>query len=185
VEVMDAIKERRSIRQYLSDPVTDQELRAVLEAARWAPSWANTQAWEFVVVKDAPVKQALSQTLTPNNPSTDAVRTAPVVIAAVGRRDLSGFKKDGPLTKAGDWYMFDLGLAIQNLTLAAFSLGLGTVHVGAMDLGAAEKILEIPEGYSLVELIPLGRPASDSKAPPRKELSEFLHKDKFGSPWEG
>ena len=183
MQVMEAIKGRRSVRSFLSDPVTDEQLNFILEAARWAPSWANTQAREFIVVKDQATKEALSRTLSPNNPSTDAMVQAPIVIAALGRKGLAGFKKGALSTKLGDWFMFDVALALQNLTLAAHSQGLGTVHVGAMRQEEAEEILQVPEGYSLIELIPLGRPAVMPGPTPRKELSEIVHLDRYGQKW--
>ena len=93
MNVIEAIKSRRSVREYKPDPVDEEKLRAVLEAARWAPSWANTQCWEFVVVTDAETKGKLSEVLAINNPSTGAVKNAPVVIVACARLGRSGYKK--------------------------------------------------------------------------------------------
>jgi nitroreductase len=75
--------------------------------------------------------------------------------------------------------MFDLGLATQNLCLAAHSLGLATVIVGLFDHDKAKAILEMPEGYELPVLIPIGYPAQDVKPPKRKEIREFTHYDTF------
>ena len=76
--------------------------------------------------------------------------------------------------------MFDVGLAMQNLTLAAHALGLGTVHVGAFDAKKAADVLTVPEGFCVVEMTPLGYPGQEAKTPPRKELSEIAFQDKFG-----
>jgi nitroreductase len=76
--------------------------------------------------------------------------------------------------------MFDVALALQNLTLAAHSLGLGTLHVGAFDAKKAAEILEVPAGVSVIELIPLGYPMEVPKATSRKELKEFIHFEKYG-----
>jgi len=75
--------------------------------------------------------------------------------------------------------MYDLGLASQSLCLAAHSLGLGTVIVGAFDIDKAEEILGLPGEYRMVSLIPLGYPDQDPPAPKRREISEFAHVDKF------
>jgi len=69
---------------------------------------------------------------------------------------------------------------MENLALAAHSLGLGTVHVGAFDAKKAAEILGVPDGYCVVELTPLGYPDHEAKAPPRKELSEIVFYDRFG-----
>jgi len=181
LEVLEAIRTRRSVRKYAPDPVPDELLRQVLEAARWAPSWANTQCWEVVVVRDPERKKALSELLVPErNPAKNAVATAPVVLAVCGRKGVSGFYKGQPVTEKGDWLMFDVALAVQNICLAAHALGLGTVIVGALDHAKASELLGLPEDMELVVLIPLGKPAHEPKAPPRKELSEFVHLERYG-----
>ena len=63
LEVLEAIRTRRSIRKYKTDPIDDKTLETVLEAARWAPSWANTQCWRFIVVRDGDIKSRLANTL--------------------------------------------------------------------------------------------------------------------------
>ena len=75
--------------------------------------------------------------------------------------------------------MFDTALAVENMVLAAHALGLGTVIIGAFDPLKAEKVLNVPKGYRLTVLFPVGVPAQPGKAPPRKELSELVIKDKF------
>ncbi|RLI37892.1 nitroreductase, partial [Candidatus Bathyarchaeota archaeon] len=145
------------------------------------PSWANTQCWEVVVVRDPERKKALSELLVPErNPAKNAVATAPVVLAVCGRKGVSGFYKGQPVTEKGDWLMFDVALAVQNICLAAHALGLGTVIVGALDHAKASELLGLPEDMELVVLIPLGKPAHEPKAPPRKELSEFVHLERYG-----
>ena len=180
MELMEAIKARRSVRRYKSTPVKDEDLEKVLEAARWAPSWANTQCWRFIIVKDPEMKARLAETLSSGNPATSAIRDAPVVIAACAELGKAGYYKGEVTTEKGDWYIFDVALAMQNLVLAAHSLGLGTVHVGRFDHKKAAQLLGLPEGISLVELTPLGYPDEEPKAPRRKELPEFVFYEKYG-----
>lgn len=181
MELMDAIRGRRSIRQYQPDPVSDADLAYILEAARWAPSWANTQCWEFIIVRDPEIKRQLAETLPERNPARPAFSQAPVIIAACGRRGKAGFFKDTPATDKGDWLLFDLGLALQNLTLAAFAKGLGTVHVGFFDSRQAEKILGVPPEATVVELLPLGYPDGAAKETQRKAVAEFVFYDRYGT----
>ncbi|MEM4982507.1 MAG: nitroreductase family protein [Candidatus Bathyarchaeia archaeon] len=179
---MDIIRTRRSIRNFKSDPIEDEKLLTILEAARWAPSWANTQCWEFVVVKSAEVKEKLAETLTPNNPATNAVKNAPVVIVACAKLWVSGYLRGRQVTDKGDWFMFDVALALQNLVLAAWSLGLGTVYVGAFDAKKAADVLGVPSGITVVALVPLGYPFEVPREPPkRKELRDFVYIDKYGN----
>jgi nitroreductase len=186
MSVMEAIRARRSVRRFTEEPVSTEDLDKVLEAARWAPSWVNVQPWKIIIVKDAEKKAALRETLLPKNPAAKGFDQAPVLLVLVGERGKSGQYGESFATDKGDWYMFDLGITAQNIALAAHSLGLGTVHVGAMDHRKAAKILAVPEGFEVVEILPLGRPTFDPKAPPRKELKEFVTYETFdGDPWKG
>ncbi len=183
--VLEAIKTRRSIRKYKATPVDDKTIELVLDAARWAPSWANTQCWRFIVVRDSNLKAELAQALRskvsdPPNPATDAIRNAPVVIVACAELGKSGYRRGEPATDKGDWYMFDVALAMQNLVLAAHSVGLGTVHVGLFDAKHAASILNVPEGFCVVEMTPLGYPDEQPEVRPRKELSEVVSYDRYG-----
>jgi nitroreductase len=179
-DFIDIIRTRRSIRKYEDRDVPPEALNAILQAVRWAPSWANTQCWEIVVVRDRTVKEQLQATLPPKgNPATGAMVQAPVVLALCGKLKSSGFYKDQVTTKFGDWFMFDLGIACQTICLAAHALGLGTVVVGLFDHDKAGNVLKVPAGYELVAMLPLGFPAKISSAPNRREIAEFTHQNSF------
>jgi nitroreductase len=180
MEVMKAIRDRRSIRIYNSEPVKDEVINSVLEAARWAPSWANTQCWEFIVIKKEETKHRLADTLALWNSVRQDIAQAPLIIVACARLGRSGFK-DGELsTDKGDWYMFDVALAMQNLALAAHALGLGTVHIGAFDAREVAQILKVPDGVVVVEMTPLGYPAEEGNNPYRKSLSDMVFYETYG-----
>ena len=178
-ELMDIIKGRRSIRRYQDRPVLEEDLRQILEAVQWSPSWANTQCWEIIVVKEAATKEKLKEALTPRNPASVGLTEAPVVLAFCGKLQSAGYYKGQATTKLGDWYLFDLGIATQSLCLTAHSLGLGTVIIGSLEHDKAKAILGVGEGYELVALIPVGYPAKESSAPKRREINEFVHNEKF------
>jgi len=189
MEVLEAIKTRRSIRKYKSTPVDEGTIETILEAAHWAPSWANTQCWRFVVVRDSSIKNKIADTVVavsterPNR-ATEAIRQAPLAIIACAELGKSGYSVQEPrkpVTDKGDWYMFDVALAMQNLALAAHSLGLGTVHVGAFDAKKVARILGVPEGFAVVSMTPLGYADEALEVRPRKELSELVFYDKYGS----
>jgi len=178
-DFMEIVQGRRGIRRYQDREIPKEDLTAILEAIKWSPSWANTQCWEVIVVKDSAIKKKLQETLSPNNPASDAIMDAPVVIALCGKLQSAGYKKGESTTKFGDWFMFDLGIAAQSLCLTAHSLNLGTVIVGLFDHDKAKKALQVPEGFEVVSLIPVGYPAKEAKAPPRKEIDDFVHYDTF------
>ncbi|MBI4288528.1 MAG: nitroreductase family protein [Chloroflexi bacterium] len=189
-QFMDIVKGRRSVRKYKNDPISDEKLNTILEAARWAPSWANTQCWRLVLVTDQATREQLANTCHSTRPdrpnrAAQAIMTVPVCIVACAQLGRSGFKRlpDGgqaPATDKGDWYMFDLGLALENLVLTAHALGLATVHVGAFDSAKAEQIIGAPENVKVVELIPLGYPDEQPAAPIRKEYNEWVFYNRFG-----
>ena len=180
MELTEAIKGRRTIRKYKSDPVSDEVLKAVMEAVRWAPSWANTQCWEVIVVRDPKVRSDLAEALPKGNPALSSVTEAPLLLVLCGKKGISGYYKGQMATVRGDWLMFDLGLATQNLCLAAHSLGLGTVVIGLFDHKKVEAILGVPQDVEVVAMTPLGYPATGGSAPKRKETSEFVFDEKYG-----
>jgi nitroreductase len=178
-ELKQIIQERRSIRNFLDKEVPEDYLNQVLEAVRWAPSWANTQCWEVIVVENPEIKQMLQEAMSKGNPATRAIVEAPLVLALCGKLQSAGYYKGQVTTKFGDWFMFDLGLATQSLCLAAHDLGMGTVITGLFDHAKTMEILKVPEGFELVTLIPMGFPAKGTSAPKRREISEFTHYDQF------
>ncbi len=185
METRDCLKSRRSIRRFTDQTVTDEMLLELLEAVRWAPSWANTQCWELIIVREPASKQKLADLLEENNPAFKGVLEAPVVFVICARRGLAGFKKGETTTNKGDWFMFDTGIAAQNLCLTAWDMGLGTVHVGNYDHARVDEFLGLPAGVESVEIIPAGFPAKEGKAPPRKLLDEFVFNERYGQKLNG
>jgi len=179
MNLLETIKGRRSIRRYQSKEIPEDVLQKILEAVQWSPSWANTQCWELVLVKDPAIKESLQGIMAKGNPAKKSIVEAPVVIAMCAKLKSSGYYKGEVVTKFGDWFMYDIGLATQNLCLMAYDLGLGTVIAGLFDHDKAAKILQLPDGYEVVTLIPVGYAAADSKAPKRREISEFTHDNAF------
>jgi nitroreductase len=185
MEITEAIVNRRSIRTMKSDPIDDETLRKVLEAARWAPSWKNTQCWRFIVIRDNNIKSAVAGCMisgkSGENPSTNAIKQAPVLIVACAELGKSGLNAGDFATDKGDWYMYDVALAMQNLTLEAYSLGLGTVHLGLFNAQKVAKILAVPDGFCVVAMTPLGYPDESPRTVARKNLSEIVFYEKFRS----
>lgn len=180
MDVFEAMQGRRSVRRYTDQPVDDATLERVLEAARQAPSWANTQCWRFVVVRDPATKQRIAEATPEGNPARKALLRAPVLICACAQTGISGFFKGQASTALGDWFLFDLGLAVSQLTLAAHALGLGTVHVGLIDVQRVGELLGLPADVRFVEVLPLGYPEQPSKPTPRKPLAELVRQEKWG-----
>jgi len=179
MEILELIMGRRSIRRFEPRDVPEEVLEQVLRGVQWAPSWANTQCWEIIAVRTPSMKESLQGTLAKGNPASKAMVEAPVVLVICGKLQSSGYYKGQVTTKFGDWFMFDLGLATQNLCLMAHCLGLGTVIVGLFDHDKVKSLLGVPDGYEVVAMVPLGYPSAPSSAPKRREIAEFLHRERF------
>lgn len=193
MELFEAIKTRRSVRHFTADPVDDSNIEAILEAGRWAPSWANTQCWRFIVVRNPVIRARVAGHLKKteikgelvDNPLIKVFNIVPVLIVICAEEGKSG-KKPGTgggdfFTDKGDWFMFDTGIAAQNMALASHALGLGTVITGTFDARAVEKTLGVPEGYRVVVILPVGVPAPrEAKVPTRKEMKDIVSREGWG-----
>ena len=113
------------------------------------------------------------------NPSVKAIREAPVVIVACAELGKAGYLGGKLSSDKGDWYMFDVALAMQNLVLAANSLGLGTVYIGWFDAEKAADVLEVPAGSCVVTMTPLGYPDQKPSPTLRKELPQIMSYEKY------
>jgi nitroreductase len=182
MDAMECLLKRRSVRKFTADPIAESDLEKMLEAVRFAPSWANTQCVKLVLVEDDAIQNALQQTVPAGNPAHAAIGEAPLVVALCAQTQLAGVYKGQFVTPFGDWMMFDAGLAAQNLALAAHALGYATVNVGLMDQKKAGEILGLPEDVELLELLPVGRPQSLPAAPARKGIAELFFKNTYGEP---
>jgi nitroreductase len=186
------IRGRRSVRRFRDQEVPEELLKQVFEAVRWSPSGGNIQPWEIIVIKDRETKNKLRETMGTSNPASRSVAEAPVLIVLCARLGIPDTYRGHVKTKFGDWwFMFHLGVAAQNLCLAAHGLNLGTVMTGFFDHDRAREILGVPEGYEVVLMIPLGYPARIPPAPPRRPAEDFVHPERFHrdpqkpDPWVG
>ena len=169
MNVMDAIKTRKSVRAYLDRPVEEDKLNAILEAARLAPSASNRQEWRFVIVREAETRKKLAQIAGKQK----FVGEAPVIIVACA-------ETDGHVMKCGQpCYPIDVAIALDHMTLAAVELGLGTCWIGNFSEREVKELLGIPEPIRVVELMPLGYPADPSaiekKRQPLDQIVKFEH----------
>ena len=163
MDVMEAILKRRSIRDYVDKPVEQKKLDRVLEAGRQAPSASNQQPWRVVVVTEAETRRKLARAAKDQK----FVAEAPVVLVGCA------VKTDKVMSCGQRSYPIDLAICMATMSLAAVGEGLGTCWVGAFDEAAVKKVLDIPDEVRVVELMPMGYPASQPDARPRKPMEEF------------
>ena len=169
MQIHEAIKNRRSVRAYKPDPIPEQSLRKVLEAARLAPSAHNDQDWKFIIIKDIKKRKQLAQAAQ----SQSFIAEAPVVIAAVALNPERVMNCEVPA------YAINLAIAVDHMTLQACEQGLGTCWIGAFSQEEVKKVLKIPDKYKVVALLPLGFPADSPRPKTRKSLEEIICYENF------
>ncbi len=158
------IQKRYSVRAYKPDPVEEEKLQQVLEAARLAPTAVNRQPFRLLVIRTAKHKEDLKQIY-----SREWFTDAPVVIA------ICTVESEGWARRDGKTYVdVDATIALDHLILAATELGLGTCWIGAFDPEAARKVLALPEGVEPLLFTPLGYPADEPRIKKRKDLSDLV-----------
>lgn len=173
MDVLDAVRGRRSVRAFKSQVVPAEVVEKLIEAARWAPSAGNIQPWEFIVVRKPEIRRRLSEAAL----NQAFVKKAPVVIVVCAdeMRSSAGYGIRGKTL----YCIQDTAAAIQNIHLAAYSLGLGTCWVGAFREEKATEALKIPLGIRPVAIIPVGYPAEFPPPRRRRPLSHLVHYETF------
>jgi len=174
LDVFKAIKNRRSIRAFTDEPVTDEEIKKLIDAARWAPSAGNIQPWDFIIVRDSKVKQGLCEAAL----NQKFIEEAPVVIVvcASPMQSAQGYGSRG----INLYCLQDTAAATQNILLAAHAMGLSTCWVGAFSEEEAKRVLGVPDGVRPIAIVPVGHAAERPRIRPRKQLTEIMHHETFG-----
>ena len=171
MEFIDVIKKRRSIRKYKSDPVQDEDIEYVLNAARLAPSAHNYQCWKYVVVKD---KKTIKKIASARPKSKEWISQAPVIIVACANPGESSHRE------GKDIYLVDIGISFEHLILAAKDLGLGTCWIAGFDEKTVKDAIGVPENIRVVAFTPLGYPAEEkSEVTDRKPIEETIFYEKY------
>jgi nitroreductase len=163
-EVLNTIRNRRTIRRFKSDPIDEEKILMILEAGRWAPSFSNLQPWTFIVVKDPDLKDALDSA-SKESILHWGIKEAPVVILVCVDEQIDPFH---PI-EAG-------AVATQNMALATHSLGLGASWIGVWGSEAEvtiQKLLGCPKTRRIVSILPIGKP-HESPEGSRKTLQELI-----------
>ncbi|MBI2848343.1 MAG: nitroreductase family protein [Chloroflexi bacterium] len=166
---LDLARKRYSVRAYKPDPVEDEKLQQVMEAARLAPTAANRQPFQFIVVRTKGREADLGRIY-----SAPWFVQAPLVICAVGLPGQCWVRRDGRA-----YLDIDVGIAMDHLVMAATDLGLGTCWIGLLNRDATREILGIPPDAEPIAFTPLGYPADQPKEKKRKPLSELVRYERW------
>lgn len=177
MDIFEAIFQRRSIRRFIEKPVEEEKIARILDAARWAPSVGNLQEWQFIVVRNPGKKLQLSEACMGQYWIAQA--SAIIVVLTKNDKVVRTYGKKGEET----YVKHDSGAAIQNMLLAAHSLGLGACWVGSFEESAVERILKIPTEIDVHAIIPIGYPSEKPKVPQRFGLEYFTFFEDYGNRW--
>ncbi|MGZ4155410.1 MAG: nitroreductase family protein [Actinomycetota bacterium] len=168
MDVAEAVRTVLAVRKYQDRPLPDDVLRRIVEAGRLTASASNRQPWHFVVVTDREKLDAIADA----SRSGPYIRQAPVAIAVA-------------IERASTFGVSDASRAIQSMVLVAWEAGVGSNWVGFGRMTAVQTLLEIPEEYDVLAVVPFGYPAEERRAgvKNRKPLSEIASLNRFGQPF--
>ncbi|VAW40083.1 hypothetical protein MNBD_DELTA04-631 [hydrothermal vent metagenome] len=168
--VQDAIRNRRSIREFTGEPVAADLLRRIVTAGIWAPSGLNNQPWRFVIVRDREIREQLARQTS----SGPVILAAPALIVVyLDTRVMYNAVKDHQ----------SAGACMQNMLLAAEELGLGAVWLGQIlqNKDQVNAILQLDNQYDLMAVLALGHPLHRNQQYQRKPLADFILKEIGGN----
>ncbi len=135
------LKDRRSIRSFQDKAISEKEIEMILEAGRWTPSASNRQPWEFIVIQNKEILEKIAKTAFYGN----FMKGIPVAIAIVAK-----------IKTSPKWYLIDTSLVSMNMMLMAWSLGIGTCWIGAMNREKAKEIIGLGDKDHLLTVLPFG-----------------------------
>lgn len=204
---LELVKKRRSIRRFKPDPISDEHIGKIIEAARWAPSGANSQPWEFVIIKDKETKEKIHEFIADMgeiNRKVELIRppelqhhgghgpaggrpgymAAPVFIIACGDpRGRAAYPFSTALTRARENLISGMASAFLYMHLAATTLGLASQWVSAtantVTQARIKVLLGIPTRLDIYDTMALGYPAGESRPRLVREREEMMHRERF------
>ena len=165
MKCIDEVLNRRSIRRFKNEAVSEEVMNSILEAGRRAPSATNQQPWHFVVARDHTEKEACTF-----QGFNRFASEAPFVVVGLYRRSEAIIEKLS---------LMDVTIALQNMVVAAWVQGVGSCWMGAFDEGKLRDTLNLPEDARIVGAVAFGIPDEKPSQPTKKPLSDIVHFDKW------
>ncbi len=171
MDILEAIKARRSVRRFKQAPIPEEVVRAVFSAVRLAPSVDNMQPWKFLLVTDEELKAKVAAAAS----NQKWIAEAPVVVVAMGLLDESDSLIGGYMSS----YPVDVAFAIGHLLLVAVAHGLGASYVNVFDEEKMRQLLSAPSEARVIGVIPIGYPAEIPQPPGSKNFSDILSYNRY------
>ena len=163
MNLREVFEKRKSIRKFTGEPIKEEQIKLIMEAAQIAPSASNKQPYKFIVIKNDEFKKVFRKRAVPQR----FVEKAAVIFVALGNKEQDY------------WYKVDIGIAVQHMALQAAELGLGSCWMGAIKRDEVRELLKVPNGWEIVALLAVGVPGQEPPARPRKSLDELFVNDSF------
>lgn len=180
MELIEGIKSRRSVRQFTDRKVSRETIEKVIDAARFAPSWKNSQTAGYVVVESRDMMEKIAnEGVMGREHNAGIIKGAAALVVLTSADGKSGYEPDGTFTtsKGNEWQMFDAGIAAQTFCLAAHNYGIGSVIMGIFDEHEVARIIgldKLAEKRTVSALIAIGYPAREPDAPKRRGIEEYI-----------
>jgi nitroreductase len=180
----DIVSARRSVRGYRNVPVPAEYIRAICEAARWAPSACNSQTWRFIAVaQPETIVRICDEAMRPVIPNR-WLREAPLIIVGCSQLDIIA-NGIGRRITGTEYYQIDLGIAMEHMVLKATELGLGSCWIGWFKETKIKELLHIPDRVKVCALLAVGyAKEAPEKRSRRKPLGKILFSEKWGTPFD-
>lgn len=177
MELIEGIKTRRSVRAFTDEKVNRETLEKIVDAARYAPTWKNSQTPRYVVVESREVLERIAEEgvmgLAHNG---SIIKGAAALVVLTSVKGVSGYNPDGSFStsKGNEWQMFDAGIAAQTFCLAAHNYGVGSVIMGIFDEREVGRIIGLDESRVVSALIAIGVPTRQPNPPKRDGVKEYV-----------
>ena len=177
MDAIECIKGRRSVRRYTEEVITKEQFEEIVDLAKMAPTWKNTQTLRYVLIQDRNLIDRIKDEGLlgfEHNAKTLSKCKNLVVLTQVNGR--CGYEKDGSFStsKGTGWEMFDAGIAAMTFSLAAYDKGVGSCIMGVFDDAKVAEAIGLEEGKTVAALIPIGFPKFTPDDTPRKETADLI-----------
>ena len=163
MNLREIFEKRKSIRKFTGEPIKEDEIKLIMEAAQIAPSASNKQPYKFIVIKNDEFKKVLRKKAAAQR----FIEKSAVIFVALGNKEEDYF------------YKVDIGIAVQYMALQAAELGLGSCWIGLIKRDEVRELLKVPNDWEIVALLVVGVPDQEPITRPRKSLDELFVNDSF------
>lgn len=177
MELIEGIRTRRSVRKFTDEKISRDTMARIVDAARFAPTWKNSQTPRYIVVENRQVmEQIAAEGVMGRAHNAGIIRGAAALVVLTSVRGICGYEPDGSFStsKGSGWQMFDAGIAAQTFCLAAHNYGVGSVIMGIFDEREVARVIGLDDSREVSALIAIGIPAQEPGQPRRDDVSDYV-----------